>query len=98
MTVLGKYSQTPTENKLYTVDLSQWLATAETAQSVTYAVTPVTSPAFAISGSAIAMDGKSLSFYASGGLDGKTYKVVVHITTSLAQQKEYDVFFAVKNI
>lgn len=95
---LGKYSLTPTENKLYTLDYSQWLADSEILQSVTFVVTPADTPAFAITNGAIAMDGKSLSYHAGGGVDGHTYEIIVQITTSLTQVKDDSVYYAVKNI
>jgi hypothetical protein len=95
---LAKYALTPAENKLYTIDYTQWLAASETLLSVTFTVTPATVPPFAITSAAIALNGLSLSYHASGGVDGQTYAVVVTVTTSLTETKADAVFYVVKNI
>jgi hypothetical protein len=98
MANIGKYSQAPTENKLYTVDYSQWLGVGETVTQITLTVTPVTAPPLAMSNQAIAPSGTSISYFAGGGVSGQIYELVVQITTSLAQVKDDAVFYAVKTI
>jgi len=94
---LGKYAQTPTENRIYTVDYAQWLMSDETITGVTFGVTPATTPPFQIGAYALAPAGNALSFYASGGVDRQKYEVAVTVTTTLGQVKEDVIFFAVND-
>lgn len=93
---LGRFSQTPLENKTYIIDYSQWLGTGETIVSVTATVQQVTTPPFQITGLASSMDKLSVSFFASGGVDGTEYEVEFLMTSSTGQIKNDQVFYAVR--
>ncbi len=98
MAKIGRFAQTPSENKSYVIDYSPWLATDETISDVTFTVTQTTDPAFEITGNAVSTDQKSVSFFASGGTSGTTYKVEVLMTSSTGQIKNDIVEYAVRSI
>jgi hypothetical protein len=91
-----KYSQTPLEQKIYTVDYSDWLSTGEMINFATINVAPVTTPPFVVSNLAYSTDRTQLSFYASGGQDGERYTAEIIMTTTLQQTKDDHIIYAVK--
>lgn len=93
---LGKFQQTPLENKIYVIDYSQWLGSGETIQSMTTTIANVTDPPFVVDGEVISADKKSVSFFASGGLDGSKYEVEVIMATSSGEIKNDQIFYFVK--
>ncbi len=95
---LGRIKKTAAEVKRATVDYQRWLGTAETISARTFTISPTTSPALAVSSSAIAGDGKSLSFFVEGGLDDHTYTLIVQITTSDGQIKQDELAVTVNDI
>lgn len=92
---LGKRSQTPTEEKRYVIDYTEWLDTGETISTKAFAVSP--SGGLSVSSSAIESGSKKVSFFVTGGDDNVTYSVVATITTSGGQRKQVEILFAVKN-
>ena len=93
---LGKYSKSPDERKRYSIDYNDWLDTGETLSDVTFEVTPVDEDPIVIDGIAIETGERSVVFYASAGLDGKSYKAIASATTSGGQLKEDTVQYTVK--
>jgi len=93
---LGKYTKSPDERKRYSIDYDDWLDTGEQLATVTFEVTPVDLDPVAIDGIAIETSGKSVVFYASAGLDGKSYKAIATMTTNGGQVKEDTVQYTVK--
>lgn len=102
MSRLSKYIQTPDEEKQYAIEYSDWLADSETLSSVTFTVTPTTSPAFSVPASSITTGDTGvnslLKFFVSGGVDGNTYTVLVTVTTSIGQIKQDTVLFQVRAV
>jgi hypothetical protein len=93
---LGKYFKSPSERKRYSIDYADWLDTNEQLADVTFWVTPVDADPVAIDGIAIETGGKSVVFYASAGLDGRSYKAISTMTTNGGQVKEDTVQYTVK--
>ena len=93
---LGKYFKAPDERKRYSIDYTDWLDTGELLTLVTFEVIPVDADPVAIDGIAIETSAKSVVFYASAGLDGKSYKAIVTMTTTGGQVKEDTVQYTVK--
>jgi hypothetical protein len=93
---LGKYFKAPDERKRYSIDYTDWLDTGEVLTVVTFEVTPVDADPVVIDGIAIETGEKSVVFYASAGLDGKSYKAIATTTTSGGQVKEDTVQYTVK--
>jgi hypothetical protein len=90
--LLGKKTKAPSDRKKYIIDYDDWLDVAETASSMGYSVSP-SGPT--IDGETIAVDGRSVSFFISGGTAGETYTVYPTITTSNGQIKEDHILFVV---
>lgn len=94
--ILGKYLKAPPDRKRYTLDYSDWLDTGELVQSVTFGVTPVEAPPLVIDGIAINSGSQSITFYASGGVDGSTYKALTTMVTLGGQTREDAIQFTVR--
>ena len=94
--ILGKYCKAPDERKRYSINYADWLDTGEILTLVTFEVTPIDADPIVIDGIAIESGEKSVVFYASGGLDGKSYKAITTATTSGGQVKEDTVQYTVK--
>ena len=94
--ILGKFFKAPDEKKRYSIGYSQWLDSGELLSNVTFQVTPIDSNTIVIDGISIEADGKGVAFYASKGLDGKSYKAIATTTTSGGQVKEDTVQYTVK--
>ena len=61
---------------------------AEVVASITYAITPVTTPPLIIEGSAIDVGGLGVTFYVSGGEDATEYQINTLMQTGAGQRKE----------
>lgn len=94
--ILGKFFKAPGERKRYSIAYGDWLDSGELLNTVTFQVTPVDASPVVIDGIAIETGGISVVFYASGGLDGKSYKAIALATTSGGQVKEDTVQYTVK--
>jgi hypothetical protein len=94
--VLGKYFKTPIERKRYTIDYSDWLDSGELVASVTFGVTPADASPVVIDGNANNPTATGVVFYASGGLDGASYKVTARLLSSNGQTREDTVQYTVK--
>jgi hypothetical protein len=93
---LGKFFKSPDERKRYSIDYTDWLDAGEMLSDVTFEVTPVDADPVVIDGIAIESGFKSVVFYASAGLDGKSYKAIATMTTGGGQIKEDTVQYVVK--
>lgn len=102
MTKLAKYTQSPSEVKRYSIEYSDWLDTGENLGSATFAVTPVTDPAFVVQSSQIvAGDTGALSqlrFFVAGGVVNTSYSIVVTAETSGGQTKQDTVLFVLRDV
>lgn len=93
---LGKFSKTPDERKRYSISYTHWLDTGELLNEVTFEVIPIDAYPVVIDGIAIETGNKVVAFYASGGIAGKSYKVIAEATTTGGQVKEDTVQYVVK--
>lgn len=91
MSILGRYKQQPGEKRKRGIDYTEFLEDGETVSTVTAAVTPVTSPVFAVSNIVIDPDGKKFAYFVEGGLTNNTYMVELTVTTSLGQILEDEI-------
>ena len=94
--ILGKYFKSPEERKRYSIRYTNWLDAGELLTDVTFEVTPVDADPVVIDGIAIETGETSVVFYATRGLDGKSYKAIVTTTTSGGQDKQDTVQYTVK--
>lgn len=94
---LGSFTKTPAERKRYAIDYSEWLDISETLTTVTFAVTPATTPAFVVDAVSTNAANTVVVFFVSGGVNTKQYTVDVKATTSGGQIKEDTVLFTVRD-
>jgi hypothetical protein len=94
---LANFVKSPVERKRYTIDYSDWLDTAETISTVTFAVTPATTNTLQIDAYTISNPATSVVFFANYGDAGSQYTVDVQITTSGGQTKEDTILFSVRS-
>lgn len=95
MTPLAKYTQTSAEEKRYTIDYADWLDTGEVLSSAVLTVSPT--GGLEIPSSAITNDGTVITYFARGGDDGITYKVIVTAQTDGGQVKEDYIQFTIRD-
>jgi hypothetical protein len=109
MAVLGKYWQTPSENKRYVIDYTDWLdsVSGELLTSVAFVGVPITPlpvpvpPALNVPlAFAFTLDPTSMKVFVfvSAGDDGVQYKVLVTINTNAGQIKEDEFLVNIKDI
>lgn len=94
--ILGKFFKAPGERKRYSIGYSQWLDSGELLNNVTFEVTPIDADPVVIDGITVETPATSVAFYASGGIDGKSYKAIASTTTTGGQVKEDTVQYTVK--
>lgn len=95
MPVIGRRTQSPNERLRWGVNYTDFLDDAETLSSITFLVTPTTTPPFSVDAHSLVDDDKKLVFYTSGGVDKTEYKVEIFATTSESQTKEDVIMFRV---
>lgn len=101
---LGRYSkqgrvvQQPNENLRRLIKYDRWLEEGERITNVVATVEPATTPAFQINTIVIGPDADRFAYYATGGVDGEDYTVTFAITTSIAQTREDEVLFGVREV
>ncbi len=95
---LARYPKAPGETKRYSIDYDDWLDTGETILDVEFTVSPVTVPPLVVGSVMLEASIRAMQFLVSGGVDGRTYEVLVEITTSGAQIKEDELVYAVKEL
>lgn len=95
MPIIGRHTQSPNERLRWGVNYSDFLEDTETLSSVTFQITPVTSPPFVVDASAFTDSDTRLVFYTSGGVDKTEYKVDVFVVTSESQTKEDVIMYRV---
>lgn len=88
--ILARYRQQPYDIRRRNIDYTQWLADAETITEVTTDVTPVTDPPFTVASAAVDPDGKTVIYYAGGGVADTDYTIAIRTVTSLGPQKRED--------
>lgn len=94
--ILGKFFKAPDERKRYSIGYGQWLDSGEVVNNTTFQVTPIDADPVVIDGISVETPPTSIAFYASGGIDGKSYKAIATTTTSGGQVKEDTVHYTVK--
>jgi len=95
---LGRILQQPGEVIRRLVKYDRWLEEGERITDVAVSVLPVTVPPFVVDQIVIGPDADRFAYYASGGVDGEDYTATVTITTSIAQVREDELLFGVKEI
>lgn len=101
MSRLAKYTKSPEETKRYAIEYSDWLDTGESIDTVSFDITPATSPALAVQSSQIITGDTgaltNVRFFVTGGVVKTGYKVVVNIQTTGGQEKQDTVLFEIRD-
>lgn len=101
MARLAKYVQRSTEEKRYSVEYADWVDTGEYIQSVSFSISPTTTPPLTVPSSSImtgdAGTNTKVKFFVGGGLTGNIYTVTITAVTSGGQTKQDDVLFVVQD-
>ena len=84
---IAKYTQSPTEKKIYRVDYSSWLGDGETIASAVATATPDT-PSSPFVATALLASLTDISVTISGGEADTPYTVKALVTTTAGQIKE----------
>lgn len=96
--LLGRVVQQPSENIRRLIKYNQWLEEGERITAVTAAVDVTTVPAFEVHSIVIGPDADRFAYYTRGGVDGEDYTVTFTITTSVAQTREDELLFGVREV
>lgn len=96
MSMLGRYRQQSGESRKRLLDYTRALEDDEELDDVTAAVTP--SGGLTVTNIVIDPDGKIFSYFASGGVDGVTYKIDFTVETTGTQIFEDEVEIEVEDI
>lgn len=94
---LANFIKSPLERKRYTIDYTDWLDTGETVASIVFTVTPTTTATLEVDAYSIAVDGKTVVFFANFGDLGEVYTVEAVMTTSGGQIKEDEILFTIRD-
>jgi hypothetical protein len=92
---LGKFVKTPDEVKRYSVEYAEWLDTGEYLQSSAVTASPA-GPIIDVQ--TIGANDTDISFFVTGGLSGKSYKIKTRITTTNGQVKEDIILLEIRSI
>lgn len=96
---LGRFTKAVTERKRYQIDYTNWLDTGEGVNTVSFSVqnnSVIPATPLVIDGVQVLPTGLGVQFYASGGVDGITYSVLVTMVSTLSQTKLDTVLFFIK--
>lgn len=97
-TKLGRVLQQPNENLRRLAKYDAWLEPGELITEVAVSISPVTTPPFVIDNIVIGPDADRFAYYAHGGVDGEDYVATFTVTTSVAQVREDEILFGVREI
>ena len=95
--LLDRFRQTPSEQKIYTIDYSAWLGDGELIVGVESSISPTTSPPFSASAGINATQ-NALVVTAGSGLDHNTYVLTLLVETNLSQFREDCLQFIVEEL
>lgn len=94
--ILGRYRQHPNDRRLRELDYDDFLEEGEIISGISATVTPVTDPPFVVGGFTIAVGGRKLAYFSSGGVHGQSYEVLFDVQTNATQRKNDTVEFDVE--
>lgn len=88
---IAKYVKASSDRKRYQIDYTDWLDTGEGVTSVTFTIDSNTaSPVLVIDAVAVLPTALGVQYYVAGGVDGVTYRVLAHLTTTIGPQQKLD--------
>ena len=95
---IQRYVKAPVERKRYLIRYVEWLDTGELVSSVVFTPAPVSAQndPLVIDGIGITPEATAVQYYASGGVVGVTYRVLVVMTTAGGQVREDVVLFSIR--
>mgnify|MGYP006277980311 CR=1 FL=1 len=96
--LIARYKQQSGERRKRTLDYSNVLPTGVTISAVTSTLAPTTSPALAVSSITVATNGKSFSYFVSGGLTDNDYLIEFFVTLSDTQIREDEVEITIEDL
>lgn len=91
---IAKYVKATSERKRYQIDYTEWLDTGEGVSVVTFSVDAnVDAPLLVIDDVMVLPTGLGVQYYISGGVTGRTYRVLADLVTTLGPQDKRDEIF-----
>ena len=95
---LGKFLKAPAERIRYVIDYNDWLDLDEAVAGVSFAPEPAQElDDLIVDSSSVAVDGRSVVIFISGGIAGIDYVLTVVMTSLGGQIKQDYILFAVRN-
>lgn len=93
MAVLQTFEKQPADVLDYDVDYVEWLPNGDSLDTVDVAVSP---EGLSVETALIVNSGTRVKLWVSGGINGKTHKAEITVTTTLGRVKQDEVRFRVK--
>lgn len=91
---IAKYVKAASDRKRYQIDYTDWLDTGETVLSVAFTVENNTAlPVLVVDAILVLPSGLGVQYYMSGGVNGRTYRVLANLTTTTGPQQKLDEVF-----
>lgn len=88
---IAKYTKASSERKRYSIDYTDWLDTGEAVSNVTFTIDDnVALPLLVVDAIMVLPTALGVQYYVSGGVDGVTYRVLAHLTTTAGPQAKLD--------
>lgn len=92
---IAKYTKRFSDRKRYQIDYTDWLDTGEQVASVVFTSDPPGE--LVIDDIQVLPTGLGVQYYASAGIDGKTYRVLADLVTTMGPQDKTDeIFFTIR--
>ena len=91
---IAKYTKAASDRKRYQIDYSDWLDTGEAVASVVFTIeNNAALPVLVIDDVQVLPTGLGVQYYASGGVNGVTYRILPDLATNTGPQSKLDEIF-----
>lgn len=91
---IAKYVKAASDRKRYQIDYTDWLDTGEAVSGVVFSVEDnAVAPVLVVDDIMVLPTGLGVQYYISGGINGKTYRVLPNLTTTQGPQTKLDEIF-----
>jgi hypothetical protein len=88
---IAKYTKAATDRKRYQIDYTDWLDVGETVSGVSFSIDDnVDTPVLVVDDVMVLPTGLGVQYYVSGGITGRTYRVLADLETTIGPQAKLD--------
>lgn len=88
---IAKYVKASSDRKRYNIDYTDWLDTGEMVSAVAFTIeNNVDAPIAVVDDVQVWPSGLGVQYYVSGGVNGRTYRILADLTTTTGPQEKLD--------